>query len=61
MKQKTPTPMTPGAVGPVSANPYSHDPTGAMGGAFFASQCSGCEGQLGHKDGTGSIGLLELI
>jgi hypothetical protein len=34
----TPTPMTPGAVGPVSANPYSHDPTGAMGGAFFASQ-----------------------
>ncbi|KAJ5430698.1 Zinc finger CCCH-type [Penicillium cf. griseofulvum] len=34
----TPTPMTPGAVGPVSANPYSHDPTGAMGGAFFANQ-----------------------
>lgn len=32
----TPTPMTPG--GPVSANPYSHDPTGAMGGAFFANQ-----------------------
>ncbi|KAJ5961266.1 uncharacterized protein N7479_008416 [Penicillium vulpinum] len=34
----TPTPMTPGAVGPVSANPYSHDPTGGMGGAFFANQ-----------------------
>ncbi|KAJ5409528.1 uncharacterized protein N7487_003887 [Penicillium crustosum] len=34
----TPTPMTPGAVGPVSGNPYSHDPTGAMGGAFFANQ-----------------------
>ncbi|KAJ5162664.1 Zinc finger CCCH-type [Penicillium coprophilum] len=34
----TPTPMTPGAVGPVSANPYSHDPTGAMGGAYFANQ-----------------------
>ncbi|CAI7608445.1 unnamed protein product [Penicillium glandicola] len=34
----TPTPMTPGSVGPVSANPYSHDPTGAMGGAFFANQ-----------------------
>ncbi|KAJ5834095.1 hypothetical protein N7447_000121 [Penicillium robsamsonii] len=34
----TPTPMTPGAVGPVSANPYSHDPSGAMGGAFFANQ-----------------------
>ncbi|QQK41908.1 Zinc finger, CCCH-type [Penicillium digitatum] len=34
----TPTPMTPGAVGPVSANPYSHDPTGTMGGAFFANQ-----------------------
>ncbi|KAK4866474.1 hypothetical protein LT330_008406 [Penicillium expansum] len=34
----TPTPMTPGAVGPVSTNPYSHDPTGAMGGAFFANQ-----------------------
>ncbi|KAK9852001.1 hypothetical protein MYU51_008955 [Penicillium brevicompactum] len=34
----TPTPMTPGAVGPVSANPYSHDPTAAMGGAFFANQ-----------------------
>ena len=34
----TPTAMTPGAVGPVSANPYSHDHTGAMGGAFFANQ-----------------------
>ncbi|CAG8008654.1 unnamed protein product [Penicillium salamii] len=34
----TPTPMTPGAVGPVSANPYSHDATAAMGGAFFANQ-----------------------
>ncbi|KAJ5767296.1 uncharacterized protein N7511_004912 [Penicillium nucicola] len=32
-----PSPMTPGAVGPVSANPYAHDPT-TMGGAFFASQ-----------------------
>jgi hypothetical protein len=32
-----PSPMTPGAVGPVSANPYAHDPT-AMGGAFFANQ-----------------------
>jgi PAB-dependent poly(A)-specific ribonuclease subunit 3 len=32
----TPTPMTPG--GPVSANPYSHDPAAAMGGAFFANQ-----------------------
>ncbi|CAG7957012.1 unnamed protein product [Penicillium olsonii] len=34
----TPTPMTPGAVGSVSANPYSHDATAAMGGAFFANQ-----------------------
>lgn len=33
----TSTPMTPGSV-PVSGNPYSHDPTAAMGGAFFASQ-----------------------
>ncbi|KAJ5294917.1 hypothetical protein N7508_009738 [Penicillium antarcticum] len=32
-----PSPMTPGAVGPVSANPYAHDPA-AMGGAFFANQ-----------------------
>ncbi|KAJ5385505.1 Zinc finger CCCH-type [Penicillium concentricum] len=34
----TPTPMTPGAVGSVSTNPYSHDHSGAMGGAFFANQ-----------------------
>lgn len=28
-----------GAVGPVSANPYSHDPAAAaLGGAFFANQ-----------------------
>jgi hypothetical protein len=28
-----------GAVGPVSANPYAHDPTAALGGgAFFANQ-----------------------
>ncbi|KAJ5774782.1 hypothetical protein N7457_009678 [Penicillium paradoxum] len=33
----TPTAMTPGAVGPVSANPYSHDSAAAMGGAFFAN------------------------
>ncbi|KAJ6001405.1 hypothetical protein N7522_006632 [Penicillium canescens] len=32
-----PSPMTPGAVGSVSANPYAHDPA-AMGGAFFANQ-----------------------
>ncbi|KAJ5131206.1 Zinc finger CCCH-type [Penicillium bovifimosum] len=33
----TPNTMTPGGVGPVSANPYSHDPAAAMGGAFFAN------------------------
>lgn len=27
-----------GAVGPVSANPYSHDPAALAGGAFFANQ-----------------------
>lgn len=34
------TPITAGgAVGPVSANPYAHDPTAALGGgAFFANQ-----------------------
>jgi hypothetical protein len=33
------TPLSAGAVGPVSGNPYSHDPTAALaGGAFFANQ-----------------------
>ena len=34
----TSTPMSAAAVGPVAANPYSHDTAAAMGGAFFASQ-----------------------
>ncbi|KAJ5551709.1 Zinc finger CCCH-type [Penicillium sp. DV-2018c] len=32
-----PSAITPGGVGSVSANPYSHDPAAAMGGAFFAN------------------------
>lgn len=34
------TPLgTPGAVGPVSSNPYAHDPAAALGGtAFFGNQ-----------------------
>lgn len=32
-------PLSAGAVGPVSANPYSHDTAAALGGAtFFTSQ-----------------------
>ncbi|OQD78146.1 hypothetical protein PENDEC_c001G04119 [Penicillium decumbens] len=34
----TSTPLSAAAVGPVAANPYSHDTAAAMGGAFFASQ-----------------------
>lgn len=35
----TSTPLSAaGAVGSVSANPYSHDTAAAMGGAFFANQ-----------------------